>query len=145
MEKKLEKNFLLETRYENDKKRLKPFLIISIIIPIYWPMYLILRYLMKKYYEEVSQMRDEQREIELLNIIQTKKYKNQKYIYAHYALIDLGNKQVKNLVIEKIIKQDRVPFQNDISTARTSAYGKILAYIEKREQEEKWGKERRKN
>jgi len=137
---KLEKNFLLETRYENDKKKMKPFLYMSIIIPIYWIPYLAITLSWKKYYQEIRKMRDEEREIELLKIIQTKKYKNQKYIYALYALADLGNKQIKEILIKKIIKQDGRVFHNDITTYNTAAYGVLLAYIEKKEQEEKWGK-----
>lgn len=138
--KKLEKNFLLETRYENDKKKMKPFLYMSIIIPIYWIPYFAIILSWKKYYKEIRQMRDEERETELLKIIQTKKYKNQKYIYAYYALADLGNKQIKEILIKKIIKQDGRVFHNDITTYNTAAYGVLLAYIEKKEQEEKWGK-----
>ncbi len=137
---KLEKNFLLETRYENDKKKMKPFLYMSIIIPIYWIPYLAITLSWKKYYQEIRKMRDEQRETELLNIIQTKKYKNQKYIYAYYALADLGNKQIKEILIKKIIKQDGRVFHNDITTYNTATYGVLLAYIERKEQEENWGK-----
>lgn len=94
----------------------------------------------KKHYQEISQMRDEEREIELLNIIHTKRIKNQKYIYTYYALVDLGNKQVKDILIEKIIRKDRYPFSTINYGNSITAYGVLLAYIEKKEKEEKWGK-----
>ena len=137
---KLEKNFLLETRYENDKKSMKPLMIMAIILPIYWIMYVAIILSWKKYYQEIRQMRDEQREIELLKLVKTKKYKNKKYIYAYYALADLGNKQIKEILVEKIIEKDRFEFSSGYATHNTLAYGVLLAYIIRKEQEENWGK-----
>jgi hypothetical protein len=144
LETKLEKNFFLETRYEIDIKRMKPFLIVAFVVPIYLPiflpMYFLMKYLMKKQYEVIAQMRDEQREVELLNIIQERRYSGYKTIYAHYALIDLGNKQVKNIVMERIIQLDRFPYKNSFTTTNVTVYGIMLAYINKSEQEDNWGK-----
>lgn len=137
---KLEKNFLLETRYENDKKSMKLFMIMAIIVPIYWIMYFAITLSWKKYYQKISQMRDEQREIELLNIIQTKRIKNREYIYALYALADLESKQVKEILIEKILKYDGIVVTYSTDAQNLAAYGVLLAYIERKEQEENWGK-----
>lgn len=137
---KLEKNFLLETRYENDKKSMKLFLIMAIIMPIYWIMYLAITLSWKKYYQEIRQMRDEQREIELLNIIQTKRIKNRKYVYALYALADLESKQVKEILIEKILKYDGIAVAYNSGAQNLAAYGVLLAYIIRKEQEDNWGK-----
>lgn len=137
---KLEKNFLLETRYEKDKKMMMPLLVISIIILPYLIIYFAVIQSWKKYYKEIRKMRDEEREIELLKIIQTKKWKNQKYLYAIYALADLGNKQIKEILVEKIIKHDGLVNPYSYDAQNKLAYGVALAYIVQKEQEEKWGK-----
>jgi len=128
---KLEKHFLLETRYENDKKDMKIFLYFSIIFPIYLILYFAIILSWRKQYRDIRKMRDEQREIELLDFIQTKKYKNKKYFYAYYALVDLKNKQVKDIVVRKIIEIDEKPFSGDSTAYFTMEYGRILAYIER--------------
>ncbi|MHA1366691.1 MAG: hypothetical protein ACTSP5_09820, partial [Candidatus Heimdallarchaeota archaeon] len=66
MESKLTKNFLLERRYNNDKEDMKILLYLSIIFPLYLLVYFLNISVWKKYYQEIRQMRDEQKEIELL-------------------------------------------------------------------------------
>jgi len=81
----------------------------------------------------ISRMRDEQREIELLDLIQSwkRRYKTKKYFYAYYALLDLGNRQVAEIVKNKIIAIDEEPFSNDMVAYKTMEYGRILAYAER--------------
>ena len=78
-------------------------------------------------------MRDEQREIELLQFIEFKKYKTKKYYYAYYALADLGNKQIKDLVVSKIIALDDRRLMGDGPYNQSLEYGRILAYLVQKE------------
>ncbi|MHA1743997.1 MAG: hypothetical protein ACTSV6_07085 [Candidatus Heimdallarchaeota archaeon] len=134
----MEKNFLLEVRYENDKKHLKIILFLSILIPIYLILYLVLLMPYKKAYKQIRTMRDEVREIELLKIVQTKNWLSKKYIYAIYALIDLGNKQIKEILIEKIINYDDANVFSSQSVQYVALLGLALAYLEKNELNERW-------
>jgi len=132
LESKLEKNFLLETRYENDKRDMKIILWMSIIWPMYLLIYFPMIYIWKKYYQEIRQMRDEQKEIELLQFINSKRYKSKKYFYAYYALADLGNKQIKDIVVCKIIAYDETKISGDRYN-QSMEYGRILAYLVQKE------------
>ena len=130
---KLEKNFLLEKRYDNDKRDMKILLMLSIIMPIYLLIYFPMIYFCKKYYQKICRMRDEQREIELLQIIESTKYKTKKYFYAFYALADLDNQQIKDIVVNKILALDDKKFLGDGMFNETLEYGRILAYLVQKE------------
>ncbi|MHA1630999.1 MAG: hypothetical protein ACTSXO_02025 [Candidatus Heimdallarchaeota archaeon] len=134
----MEKNFLLEVKHENDKKHLKIILYLSILVPIYLIVYFALLIAYKKAYEQIRTMRDEVREIELLKIVQTKNWLSKKYIYAIYALIDLGNKQIKEILIEKIINYDDANVFSSQSVQYVALLGLALAYLEKNELNERW-------
>jgi hypothetical protein len=95
-------------------------------------------YIWKKYYQEIRQMRDEQREIELLQFIESKKHKTKKYFYAYYALADLGNKQIKDIVVSKIIALDDKKFIGDTMYNQSLEYGRILAYLVQQENDSSW-------
>ena len=85
----------------------------------------------KKQFEFIQQLRDNYDEMKLLHLIQNQKIKNKRYYYAYYALIDLGNKQIKEIVIDKILAIDDKPFSGDSTAYKTMEYGRILAYIER--------------
>jgi len=78
-------------------------------------------YTWNKDYQTISQMRDEQREIELLHLIESKKY--------YYALADLGYKQLKDLLVRKILALDEKSLSNDMVAYQTMEYGRLLTYI----------------
>ncbi|MHA1187749.1 MAG: hypothetical protein ACTSSK_12915 [Candidatus Heimdallarchaeota archaeon] len=120
MESKLTKNFLLER-----------------IFPLYLLVYFLNISVWKKYYQEIRQMRDEQKEIELLQFINSKRYKSKKYFYAYYALADLGNKQIKDIVVCKIIAYDETKFLGD-KYNQSMEYGRILAYLVQEENNSSW-------
>lgn len=133
MESKLEKNFLLEKRYENDKRDMTILLKLSIIFPLYLIPYFASIVIWKKYYLEIRQMRDEQKEIELLQFIESKKYKTKKYFYAYYALADLGNTQIKDILVSKIITFDEKKRLGEGMYNQMFEYGRILAYLVRKE------------
>ena len=58
---KLEKNFLLERRYEHDKRGLKLFLYLSIINPLLLVIYFSQIRVWRRDYRKIRTMRDEQR------------------------------------------------------------------------------------
>ncbi|MHA1441774.1 MAG: hypothetical protein ACTSPK_07940, partial [Candidatus Heimdallarchaeota archaeon] len=91
----------------------------------------------KKYYQEIRQMRDEQKEIELLQFINSQRYKSKKYFYAYYALADLGNKQIKDIVVCKIIAYDETKISGDRYN-QSMEYGRILAYLVQEENGSSW-------
>ena len=83
-------------------------------------------------------MRDEQREIELLQLIDSKKYKSKKYFYAYYALGDLGNKQIKDIVVNKILALDDRKLLGNGMYNQLLEYGRILAYLVREENSSSW-------
>ncbi|NHJ48910.1 MAG: hypothetical protein FK733_14085 [Asgard group archaeon] len=123
------KNFLLEKRYENDKKSMILILVLSIIIPFYLLIYIPMRLIWRKNFEDIRLLRDEQKEIELLKIIESKKIKNKKYFYAYYALADLGYNQLKELVVKKLLEIDKKAMRTDTTAYYAMEYGKLLAYL----------------
>jgi hypothetical protein len=129
LQSKLEKKFILEKRYGRDKKVLKMWLIISIINPIALIIFSIKKFLWRKYYEEISQMRDELRETELLHIVHTTNCKTHRYYYSYYALIDLGNQQIKEICVNKLLGIYNRKNRSDYTTNRAMEYGIILAHI----------------
>jgi len=129
---------LLETRYFRDKKDTKLMFYISLITPFLLPIFLILYFMLwayqKKQFEYIRKLRDEENEKELLQIVQKKRY-GLKCIYALYALVDLNNNQIKELVIEKIMQINNQPLRSSFTLQILQDLGVVLAWINKKELE----------
>lgn len=126
---KEEPQSLLEKQFKKDKNGLIIFFIYGIFFPPFLLAGILIRLTYKRWFEEIKDLRDNQNEKELLDIVKNTTIRNKKYFYALYALSELGNLEIKQIILAEIkyINQSNL---NQFFERHKSNFATILSHLD---------------
>ena len=124
---------LLEKKVKEDKKSLIFLSILSILFPPMLLLPLLFSIVYSNWYRKIKYLKDNQNEKELLDIVKNAKTRNNKYFYALYALTDLGNLEIKQIIIDEIKKIDQFA-ESRYTAYEKSKFATILAHLDQLEE-----------
>jgi hypothetical protein len=124
--------FVLEKYANKELKSIGIVIIIGIFMPPLIIVFAIIYAVYNNWFKEIQHLRDNYNEIDLLAIINSKS-RNQKYFFALCALVDLGNMQIKQIIVNEIFRLDQ-KIQNDFINSYKSKLATILAILLKKEE-----------